>query len=302
MSLLETLSRELEELVARTSPAVVGVEHRRGRATGFVLADDGYVITNAHVVRRDAKDVRILMAGHQSVKAKVVGVDDLTDLSVLKVDTRRLKSLPLADSQSIRVGQLVVAIGDPLQFERSVSLGVVSALDRSLPRPGGGLFEGLIQTDAAINPGNSGGPLLNAQGEVVGINTAIVPFAQGIGFAIPAQTANWVAAVLIQRGQIRRPVLGIAARGEELLSEVADRVGQHRAVRVYNVGAETPAQAAGLREGDLLLSAQGTPVYCVDDLQRIMVLSDTHELHVDVLRKERRRVVTVRPQVVAEAA
>jgi serine protease Do len=339
MSLLGELSRELEGLVARTAPGVIGVEHRRGQGSGVVLSGDGYLLTNAHVVagaapgspveggrrrgrRRGAAadgeaaeggapgrqpaaagrdgdpGIRVRLPGGETVAAERVGSDPRTDLAVLRVDaTARacagLSSLPLATGR-LAVGQLVLAIGNPLRFERSVSLGVVSAIDRSLPGRDG-LYEGLVQTDAAINPGNSGGPLLDVAGQVVGINTAVIPYAQGIGFAIPAATASWVAAVLIHRGEVRRPLLGIAARGEQLDPRAAVAAGQARAIRILEVGDGTPAHLAGLREGDCLLRADASPLGSIDDLQRVMVLSAAPDLELDVMTGERRRAVRVRP-------
>jgi S1-C subfamily serine protease len=207
-----------------------------------------------------------------------------------------LPTLPLADTRSVSVGQIVVAIGNPLGFDRSISLGVVSALDRSLPAPGGHIFEGLIQTDAAINPGNSGGPLCDAEGRVVGINTAIVPFAQGIGFAVPGYTANWVAAVLIRDQHVHRPLLGIAARGVELLPAQALVTEQTRAVLVVEVNSDSPAQRGGLREGDLLLRAGNHLLASIDDLQRVMVLSGGAELSLAVWRDGQRVQRTVVPE------
>ncbi|MFZ5481382.1 MAG: S1C family serine protease, partial [Myxococcota bacterium] len=231
MTLLSLLSRDLEALVARVSPAVVGVAHGRGRGSGFVLAPDGFVVTNAHVVQ-GAKEVRVELAG-EDLAAKVVGVDATTDVAVLKADATDLVALPLADRAHVRVGQIVVAIGNPLRFDRSVSLGVVSATDRALPARRGRPLEGLIQTDAAINPGNSGGPLVDAEGEVVGISTAIVPWAQGLGFAVPAHTAGWVASVLMRHGEVRRPVLGVHARSVDL---DARKTGRSRALHIVEVG------------------------------------------------------------------
>jgi serine protease Do len=301
MSLLKQLSHELEDLVASTAPAVVGVEHRRGQGTGLILAKDGYVLTNAHVVH-GFDDLRVRLNTGATVKGELVGADDRTDLAVVRVDAEGLVSLPLAEAQQLKVGQLVVAIGNPFRFERSVSLGVISALDRSLPGPRGGLFEGLIQTDAAINPGNSGGPLIDAEGNVLGINTAIIPWAQGIGFAIPSPTASWVAAVLIRTGEIRRPFLGIAAKGEELLPLLRHSAGQARAVRILGVGAGSPAQAAGLKKGDLLLSVNGKSIASVDDLQRVMVLADPGEVQLEIYRGEDRRRLSAWPKPQAEAA
>ncbi len=294
MSLLKQFSQDLEALVAKTSPGVVGVIRGDGQATGMVLTPDGYILTNAHVVQ-GARELLIRLHSGEVVKGALVGQDDRTDLAVVRVEKRDLTSLPLADSRTLREGQIVVAIGNPLRFERSVSLGVISALDRSLPGRRGGL-EGLIQTDAAINPGNSGGPLVDADGAVVGINTAIIPFAQGIGFAIPAHTANWVAAVLIRNGEVDRPLLGISARGEELEHELATATGRRRAVRVLGVGPRTPAEDAGLREGDVLLAANGNPLTSVDDLQRVMVLAQLAEVELDVWRRRERRLMRVRPK------
>jgi S1-C subfamily serine protease len=302
MSMLAQLSSELEELVARTSPGVVAVEHRRGQGTGAMLTPDGYLLTNSHVVR-SAEELRIGFSSGESLRGHVVGRDDRTDLAVVRVDTKsQLTSLPLAERAKIRVGQLVVAIGNPLSFDRSVSLGVVSALDRSLNAGRGVLLEGLIQTDAAINPGNSGGPLVDVAGHVVGINTAIIPFAQGIGFAVPAHTANWIAAVLIQRGEIKRPFLGIAARSEELSSPVSKDLGQARAVRVLNVGGGSPAERAGMKSGDVLFAVNGASISSIDDIQRIMVLSDLREIEIAVLRGEKRDTLKVRPSWHEKAA
>ncbi|MEW6367542.1 MAG: trypsin-like peptidase domain-containing protein [Acidobacteriota bacterium] len=301
MSLLAQFSQDLEALVAQTSPAVVSVETPSGQGSGVVLAQDGYILSNAHVVPRSG-GLSIGLSDGSHLKGDVVGVDERTDIGVVRVDAHDLPSLAVADSRRLRVGQVVVAIGNPLRFERSVSLGVVSALDRSLPGPKGTLFEGLIQTDAAINPGNSGGPLVDSEGTVVGINTAIIPFAQGLGFAIPAHTASWVAAVLIQAGEVRRPYLGVAARGVDLSVSTARAAGQVRAVRVFGVNASTPAHEAGLREGDLLLSANGNPLASVDDLQRTLVLGRAEELRLVLLRNHQRLEIVLRPAAHAAAA
>jgi len=301
MSLLRQLSDELEALVARTSPAVAGIAHRRGQGAGFALAPDGWVLTNSHVVQA-SNGLRVEFANGDNVAGEVVGVDERTDLAVVRVASRDLPNLPLADRARVRVGQLVMAIGNPLHFDRSVSLGVVSALDRSLPASEGRLFEGLVQTDAAINPGNSGGPLLDAEGAVIGINTAVIPFAQGIGFAIPAHTAHWVAAVLMRDGIVHRPFLGVTARGVELAANVARDTGRTRGVRVHRVGTDTPAERAGLRDGDLLLAADGAPIASVDDLQRILVLGGKAELDLELRRGDAAQHVLIRPAPTAANA
>ncbi len=295
MSLLADLSRELATLAATAARGVVGLEHARGQGSGVVLSADGYVLTNAHVARATGR-LRIRLPGAAVRGAELVGADERTDLAVVRMPGGAPPPLELADSRRLQVGQLVMAIGNPLGFDRSVSLGVVSALFRELPTREGGVLEGLIQTDAAVNPGHSGGPLLDMEGRVVGINTAMIAPGTGIGFAVPAHTASWVAAVLIQHGEVRRPYLGIYARGEDLEPALARETGQGRAVRVVRVEADTPAAAGGLSGGDLLLAANATPVATLDDLARVLVLGRPAALDVDVLRAGARQRFVLHPQ------
>jgi serine protease Do len=292
---LSQLSHELEELVAKTAPSVVAVEQGRGQGTGVVIAGDGYVLTNSHVVRGDPRTTRVRLPTGDELAAELVGDDPESDLAVLRVSGPRLTPLELHESRRLRVGQLVVAIGNPLRFEGSVTLGVVSALERALPGPHGTLFEGLVQTDAAINPGNSGGPLLDATGAVVGINTAVIPQARGLGFAIAAHTASWVAAVLMRRGRVERPLLGVAARGVDLLPSDVDRAGQARAVRIHAVSQGSPAARVGLVAGDLLLRANEAQLFGVDDLKRALVLGDGEPVRLEVQGKSARRSLSVAP-------
>jgi len=299
MNTLQQLSRDVSALAARTAPAVVGVEHRRGQGSGVVIAPDGYVLTNAHVAQGGGP-LRVRLSGSRVLRAERVGADERTDLAVLHVDAQGLPALTLSERR-LDVGELVLAIGNPLGFERSVTLGVVSALYRNLPAPAG-VLEGLVQTDASINPGNSGGPLLDAEGRVVGLNTAIIPWARGLGFAVPAHTASWIASVLIRAGEVRRPFLGIAARGEDLEPVLAQEVGLVRGVRVLEVVEASPAQAAGLARDDLLLGANGSPVQTLDDLQRVMVLAPPAEITLDVQRGARRLSLPIRPRPQAAAA
>ncbi len=301
MTALSQLSRNLAELVARASPSVVGVEHRRGQGSGLVLTPDGYVLTNAHVAKGEVAP-RVRLLGGASLAAEHVGADEATDLAVLRVEPRDLSALPLADTRRLQVGELVVVIGNPLGFERSVTLGVVSALHRTLPANRGAVLDGLVQTDASVNPGNSGGPLLDAEGRVVGVTTAMLPWAHGMAFAVPAHTASWVASVLLRRGEVRRPWLGIAARGEDLGPDLARALERARAVRVLRVEAGTPADEGGLRAGDVLVRADGGEVVTLDDLQRAMVLSGTPELELEVLREGALRQLTLRPRAARRAA
>jgi S1-C subfamily serine protease len=300
MTGLAAFSRDVAELVARTAPAVVGVEHSRGQGSGIVLAQDGWVLTNAHVAR-GKRPLLIRLSGAHVARGTLVGADDRTDLAVVRVDARDLTALTLSERR-LSVGEFVVAIGNPLGFERSVTAGVVSALYRNLSSPEGAVFEGLVQTDASINPGNSGGPLLDASGEVVGVNTAMLPWARGIGFAVPAHTASWIASVLIRDGEVRRPFLGIAARGEDLEPAIATASGQARAIRVLQVVDGSPAEVAGLAREDLLLGANGTPVQTLDDLQRVVVLASRAEVALEVLRREGRLNLVIAPRAAARAA
>lgn len=295
-TLLERLSEDLENLVGRAMPAVVGIERQRGQGTGLVLAPDGYILTNSHVVRSGretiGKETQVRFDDGEVLAAEVIGADPPTDLAVLRVGRGGLPVLPLADPVSVRVGQLVVAIGHPFHLQGSVSVGVVSAINRDLGTRAG-MMEGLVQTDAAINPGNSGGPLLNARGEVVGLNTIVLPFAQGIGFAIPAGTASWIASMLIQHGSVTRRYLGIAASAVALSRAQTNEVGQARAVRVHRIADASPAARGGLQSGDLVTDINGAPVRSVDDLQRVMALAPQEGLRLGIWRAGRRRELEV---------
>ncbi len=296
---LAALSDELETLVARASRAVVGVEQGRGAGTGVAVTQDGYVLTNHHVAG-SGKSLRVRLPDGEAVQGELVGSDPPTDLAVLRVRGVELGHLTLA--KGARVGQLVVAIGNPFRFERSVSVGIVSATDRSLPGPSGSVFEGLVQTDAAINPGNSGGPLVNAAAEVVGINTAVIPWAQGMGFAVSSRTATWVTSVLIQHGVVKRRTLGVAARSEVLAHAVAEAVGQPRAVRILDVSKGSSAADAGLKPEDLILGAHGEPVGNVDDIHRLLVLRATDAVPLAVWRAGARIHLVAVPAAVRQAA
>ena len=294
VSPLELFSDELEALVQKAAPGVVALEQGKGSGTGVAIAPDGYVLTNAHVVQAGGT-IRARFHDGQWSEARLVGSDTATDLAVVRTERRELTPLPLAAAGQARVGQVVVALGHPFGFERSVSLGVVSALERRLPGRDGATLDGLIQTDAAINPGNSGGPLLNVRGLVVGINTAMLPFAQGIGFAVPSSTASWVAALLMRRGEVRRRFLGIAARNEVFSPPVALQVGQARGVRIVEIHQRTPAAEAGLERDDVLLSLGSSPTSTIDDLQRQLALETEPQLPVTLWRREGRVSRQVRP-------
>jgi S1-C subfamily serine protease len=301
VSALAELSEDIERVVRETSPSVVAVEHQRGQGSGIVIASDGYVVTNSHVVR-GAAPLSVRTASGESLRAERVGDDPASDLAVLRVAAHGLPALSLYGGRRLRVGQLVLAIGNPLRFDRSVSLGVVSALERTLPAGRGRPLEGLVQTDAAINPGSSGGPLLDAAGLAVGITTAVIPMARGLGFAIPAHTVNWIVPTLMRHGRIERRILGIAARGFELSAKESLELAQSRAVRVLEVGTGEPADRAGLRAGDLIVRANGDEVGSVDDIVRAMVLGGRDEITLEIARGPTRKTLTLTPRPERQAA
>lgn len=289
MNLLAALSRATEELVERSWRGVVSVERPDGAGAGFVLGED-LVVTNAHVVRGPGEPV-VRETGGRALVASRLGTDPRTDLALLRVPGLEAQALRFSPDP-VKIGALVVAIGNPLRLDRSVSLGIVSALDRSVPT-GRERLAGLIQHDAAINPGNSGGPLLDADGRVVGVNTARVPRAEGLGFAVPATTARWVVEELHQHGKVRRRALGIRARGVELGAREAARTGRDRAVRILEVRGGGVAGRAGLKAGDLVLDAAGGPVGTVVDLERALA-GVAPATEVRVLREGRRLELGVR--------
>ncbi|MBV8394538.1 MAG: trypsin-like peptidase domain-containing protein, partial [Alphaproteobacteria bacterium] len=235
------------------------------------IAGDGLVLTNSHVVG-GASRVRLAFADGSSREARVLGDDPDTDLALLRTDLPAgTPAARLGDSKALRRGQLVVAIGNPLGFESTVTAGVVSALGRSLRASSGRLIDDVIQTDAALNPGNSGGPLVSTLGEVVGINTAMINGAQNICFAVASNTAVFVVSEFIAHGRVRRAHIGIAAETVPLPRRIGLATGAgRRAIRISEVMAGGPAAQAGLLAGDLILSVDGTPIEGADDLIRLL--------------------------------
>jgi S1-C subfamily serine protease len=274
---LDGYSRAVTAVVDRVGPAVVRVAstaegHRRpGVGSGVIIAGDGLVLTNSHVVGR-AKHVRLVFTEGREAEAQVLGDDPDTDLALLRTELPPgTPAAKLGDSKALRRGQLVVAIGNPLGFESTVTAGVVSALGRSLRARSGRCIDDVIQTDAALNPGSSGGPLVATTGEVVGINTAMISGAQGICFAVASNTAVFVVSEFIGHGRVRRAHIGIAAQTVPLPRRVALALGAgRRAVCIAEVELGGPAASAGLREGDVLLSLDGIAITGTDDLIRLL--------------------------------
>jgi S1-C subfamily serine protease len=277
--LLDAYSRAVTDAVDTVAGAVVKVdaEHgsrRRGGGigSGFVFAPDGLVLTNSHVVEGGPKQLTVTLPDGRSCAASTLGVDPDTDLAVLKISATDLHVAPFGDSRRLRPGQIVIAIGNPFGFQHTVTAGVVSATGRSLRARTGRLMTGLVQTDAALNPGNSGGPLVNTRGEVVGINTAVIVPAQGISFAVSAETARLVVPQLLSEGRVRRSYLGIAGQDVPLPRRVVrhHHLPASSGVLVVEVVEKGPAARASVASGDLVVSFNGEPIERTDDLHRVL--------------------------------
>jgi S1-C subfamily serine protease len=249
-------------------------DSQSGSGSGFFFTHDGLLITNSHVVQ-EAKALYVKLPDGRRLQADCIGEDPDTDLAVLRVGVASNGDIAVAalgDSDALRVGQMLVAIGNPLGLDYTVTAGVLSALGRTLRTPSGHLIESVIQTDAALNPGNSGGPLVNASGEVVGVNTAIVAPAQGLCFAIPINTARWVALELLRFGEVKRAYFGIGGQEVRLPRKVVRHfsMDQEGAVWVAHLESRSPAARAGLRAGDVVLTLGDTPMVSVDVLHRFL--------------------------------
>jgi len=315
VSLLDAYSLAVTTAVERVSPSVVNIEvhqnagrtrsgqprERQGGGSGLVFTPDGLILTNSHVVH-DAARIAVTLADGRRMPATLIGDDPASDLAVIRVDEPSLAAAALGDSQRLRVGQVVIAIGAPYGFQSTVTAGVVSALGRSLRSYSGRLIDDVVQTDASLNPGNSGGPLVDSAGRVVGVNTATILPAQGICFAIGINTAKFVASRLLRDGRIRRSFIGVSAQTVPV---------HRRVVRFYDLSKKTgalvlsvedasPAKRAGLREGDVIVALEGQPVAGVDDLHRLLtevrvgvsclltVLRGTEKLELKVVPEETR--------------
>src|ERR1044072_2480115 len=289
--LLDAYSRAVITAAEKVSPSVVYIEveqsstdrsgnparpqraprEAKGSGSGFIFTPDGFILTNSHVVHA-AKRIEVTTSDGHKYQAELIGDDPDTDLAVIRINAPNLVPVHLGDTQKIRVGQLVVAIGNPYGFQYSVTAGVVSALGRSLRAQSGRLMDDVIQTDAALNPGNSGGPLVNSRGEVIGVNTAMILPAQGISFATSIDTAKFVASRLIRDGKVSRSYIGLAGQNVPL---------PRRIVRYYNLAVESgilvvsfeeqsPGQKVGLREGDIIIGFDDRPIAGIDDLHKLL--------------------------------
>jgi S1-C subfamily serine protease len=307
IELLDAYSRAVISVVDSVGSAVVSVsvgkpDRRRapeqtGTGSGVVIAPDGYILTNDHVVQ-NANSMTVSLTDGTSLSATLVGKDPASDLAVIRADTAYLSASVLGDSAQLRVGQLVIAMGNPFGFQSTVSTGVVSALGRALRSRRGRLIENIIQHTAPLNPGNSGGPLVDSNGKVVGINTAIIVMAQGIGFSIPSNTAKWVVSQLLTHGRVRRGFLGIAGRQRPLHRRLVRFHGlsSDDVVEVLSVESRDPAAQAGMKVGDLITAVNEQAVDSIDDLHRF--LSEWpigRSLEITIIRGKNRKTLTVVP-------
>jgi S1-C subfamily serine protease len=312
---LDAYSATVTGVAGAVSPSVVRIEVQRGgrgrtgrrrrrnageTGSGFIFTTDGFILTNSHVVH-GAPRIDVVLDDGRRFRAELIGDDPDTDLAVVRVHGEDLVKAELGDSQRIQVGQLVVAIGNPYGFQCTVTAGVVSGLARSMRARTGRLIDNVIQTDAALNPGNSGGPLVNARGEVIGVNTAIILPAQGVCLAIPINTARWVATRLIAYGRVKRSFLGLGGQDVRLPRSLVRRHGLGANSGVFAAAVEdgSPADRAGVLEGDVVIGYDGEPITGVDDLHRTLtddrvgqrgsmtVLRGDEKLELDVVPAER---------------
>jgi S1-C subfamily serine protease len=311
VELLDAYSRAVITVVDTVGPAVVGIAGRKsanahateqqGAGSGVIITPDGYILTNDHVVQ-GADSISVTLQDGGSFEATTVGTDPATDLAVLRANGSGFPYATLGNSAALKAGQLVIAIGNPFGFQSTVSTGVVSALGRALRSREGRLIESIIQHTAPLNPGNSGGPLVDSRGKVVGVNTAIIVMAQGIGFAIPADTARWVVSQLLTHGRVRRGFLGLAAQQGLLGRRLArfHHLQSDYGVEVMSIDRQSPAGRAGIKEGDLIVLVNGQATASVDDVHRILAEWPIGKpLPVVVIRGQERIEVSVEP---AEAA
>ncbi len=291
-----------QEIGSSGRPAQPGNGQTRAGGSGFLFTPDGFIFTNSHVVH-GAVRIDVALADGARHQAELVGDDPDTDLAVIRIAAPNLTAARLGDSSRVRVGQLVIAVGNPYGFQYSVTAGVVSALGRTLRSASGRLIDGVIQTDAALNPGNSGGPLVTSAGEVIGVNTAVIMPAQGLCFAISINTATFVAASLIREGKVRRSFIGVAGQDAPLHRRIVRYHGlqAESGLLVLSVEPDSPAMRAGLAEGDVIVSFGGQPVKGVDALHKLLtseragervpltVIRRTEKLSLEIVPAESRR-------------
>ncbi len=302
--ILDAYSQAVISVVEKVGPSVVSIDvssrrsnqfENHGLGSGLIITPDGFILTNHHVIA-DTNSIMVRMTDGTKIPAELVGQDDATDLAIIRVVSNGLPYSEFGNSDKIRVGQLVIAIGNPFGFQSTVSAGVISALNRTLRSDSGRLIENVIQTDVSLNPGNSGGPLVDSRGQVIGINTAMIVRAQGISLAISANTAQWVVGELINHGKVQRAYLGIIAAIRPVSRFVQRYLGvpQDTAVEIISAEKNGPAYKAGLTPGDVIISMNEKPIKDIDDIHRILgIKSKGSKFHLTILRNGKKQQIPV---------
>lgn len=307
-ALLDAYSRAVIETVRQAGPAVVHIQAltpgangqaQGGSGSGFLISPDGFVMTNSHVVH-GATQLHVQTSDGRITQAGIVGDDPDTDLAILRIDLPDLPYIRFAEANDVHVGQIAIAIGNPLGFDHTVTAGIVSALGRTFPSRTGRLIDNVLQTDAALNPGNSGGPLLDTQGRVIGVNTAIIPSAQGICFAIGSKTAEFIASWLIKEGRIRRAYIGVAGQDVPIHEKVArfHQLRQRSGILVHTVQPGSAADEAGVEPNDILIWLDHEELRSVHELHRLLVLREPErKSRLTVLRRHELLHLWITPKV-----
>ncbi|HEY9632708.1 MAG TPA: trypsin-like peptidase domain-containing protein [Coleofasciculaceae cyanobacterium] len=313
--LLDAYSRAVTKAVEKVSPSVVYIEvvgqsrNRRannprsqeeihGNGSGFIFTPDGYILTNSHVVHNATK-IEVTLADGRRYQAELIGDDPDTDLAVIRINAPNLVAAKLGDSQSLKPGQVAIAIGNPYGFQYTVTAGVVSAVGRSFRSNSGRLIDNIIQTDAALNPGNSGGPLVSSRGEVIGVNTAMIMRAQGICLAIPINTAKFVVGPLIREGKIRRSYIGVGGQTVPLPRRLINfhNLTVESGILIISIEDDSPAKKAGLLERDIIVGFDEKAIASIDDLHKVL----THDQvgvrsHLTIIRRSEKLVLNIVPE------
>jgi len=311
LDLLDAYSKTITGVVGSIAEAVVHIEvskkvvdrrtrHERtadGSGSGFIISSDGFIVTNHHVIE-NAASIKVSLADGRKVNAELKGSDRSTDIAVLKIYENSLKALAFANSDQLQVGQIAIAIGNPLGLQHTVTAGVVSALGRTLRASDGRLIDDIIQTDASLNPGNSGGPLVNSLGQVIGVNTAMIPTAHGICFAVSSNLAAYVSGKLIMQGRVKRAYLGLAGQLVNLTERMiaANRLERKTGVYISEIEADAPVYNSELHRGDIIVGFNNHPVASVDDLHKqLNEQTIGQRVEVQVLRGGHKTTISVIP-------
>jgi S1-C subfamily serine protease len=309
--LLDAYSKTITGVVSTVAPSVVHIQVQKqvrdprtsqqrlmpASGSGFIISSDGFIVTNNHVIE-NAESIQVALSDGRTVNAELKGTDPSTDIAILKIYESGLKTLAFADSDELQPGQIAIAIGNPLGLQHTVTAGVVSALGRTLRANNGRLIDDVIQTDASLNPGNSGGPLLNSSGHVIGVNTATIPSAQGLCFAVSSNVAAYVAGKLIMEGRVKRAQLGLAGQLVNLTERMiaVNRLTTKTGVYVFEIVPDSPAYNHNIRNGDIIVGFNGQSIASVDDLH--IVLNEktiNRRCELAVLREGRKVVLEVVP-------